>query len=323
MPTEFELEEINIESWPFSITGIAYGNGNFPLEVIYSNHNLIPSPSQLRSAWRSRQEGRGIPLLVIVIHNDKAFVCGPTGEDPPVYVKLDTTQIESVCKEALEQPSRQAALGSLRDSLGSLQEEGIPGLRNEGFLATHELNYGVPKRNDWNEALDKTRPIIRNTGNELLTSLGYGIERLDRVTNVLTVKGENKAVAILLTENETPESGSDRFPGMLSPISHAFTVAEEKKFAWVFVIHGRKIRIYPLNIDFAVGRRGRTETYLECHTGLIPDNRIAYLWLIFSADALADRGSLDSIIKDYCALKRPFNFVDNPIFLVITYRYKL
>ena len=32
---------------------------------------------------------------------------------------------------------------------------------------------------------------------------------------------------------------------------------------------------------------------------------------------------IDSIIKDYCALKRPFNFVDNPIFLVITYRYKL
>ena len=72
MPTEFELEEINIENWPFSITGIAYGNGNFPLEVIYSNHNLIPTPSQLRSAWRSRQEGRGIPLLVIVLHNDKA-----------------------------------------------------------------------------------------------------------------------------------------------------------------------------------------------------------------------------------------------------------
>ena len=126
MPTEFELEDIIIESWPFSITGIAYGKSNFPLEVIYSNHDTTPTPSQLRSAWRSRQESRGIPLLVIVIHNEKAFVCGPSGEDPPVYLKIDTAQIESVCKEALEQPSRQAALGSLRDSLGSLQEEGIP-----------------------------------------------------------------------------------------------------------------------------------------------------------------------------------------------------
>ena len=35
-----------------------------------------------------------------------------------------------------------------------------------------------------------------------------------------------------------------------------------------------------------VGRRGRTETFLECHTGLIPDDQVAYLWLLFLADAL-------------------------------------
>lgn len=47
-----------------------------------------------------------------------------------------------------------------------------------------------------------------------------------------------------------------------------------------------------------VGRRGRTETFLECHTGLLPDDQAAYVWLLFSADALGQTGSLASILTD-------------------------
>ena len=71
-----------------------------------------------------------MPLLVVVLHDGKAHVCGPSGEDPTVHPDLDAGQVERICQEALEQPSRQAALRSLRDSLGSLEEDGLPGLRN-------------------------------------------------------------------------------------------------------------------------------------------------------------------------------------------------
>ena len=46
------------------------------------------------------------------------------------------------------------------------------------------------------------------------------------------------------------------------------------------------------------GRRGRTETFLECHTGLLPDDQAANLWLLFSADALTEDGSLIAILED-------------------------
>ena len=137
---DLQLERLTLDSWPFTQLGIAYGQGTrLQLEVLYSEHDRTPSPTQLRSAWKSREDKRGVPLLVVVLHSGKAHVCGPSGEDPPVYTSLDAGQVERICQEALEQPSRQAALRSLRDSLGSLEEDGLPGLRNEGFLASHEL----------------------------------------------------------------------------------------------------------------------------------------------------------------------------------------
>ena len=255
-----ELEPITIKDWPFSLQGIAYGQGTrLQLEVIYSEYDRTPAPTQLRGAWKNRQNGRGVPLLVVVLADNKAHVCGPAGDDPTVYSNLDAGQVERICQEALEQPSRQAALRSLRDSLGSLEEEGLPGLRNEGFLATHELTSGVPSRSDWTQSKDKAKRILSNTGNDLLTSLGFSVEPLDNVTNILKVGDRKNAVAVLLTENETPESGSERIPGSLSPVSYALARADEENLDWVVLLHGRKIRLYPVKMGVGVGRKGRTE----------------------------------------------------------------
>ena len=121
------LEQINIPDWPFTIQGIAYGKGQrLQLEVIYSTHNRVPNSGRFRSAWKARQAGRGVPLLVVVQSGDKAHVCGPSGEDPTIYEGLDPGQVERICQEVLEQPSRQAALRALRDSLGALEDQSLP-----------------------------------------------------------------------------------------------------------------------------------------------------------------------------------------------------
>ena len=119
-----KLESINLENWPFEKTlGIAYGHGErLQLEIIYSEHNRPPNEVQLRSAWKTRQNRRGVPLLIVVFHGGKANVCGPTGDEPAVYLKCDSGQIDGICEEALEQPSRLEALRSLRDSLSSIEE---------------------------------------------------------------------------------------------------------------------------------------------------------------------------------------------------------
>jgi hypothetical protein len=294
-----QLESLTIQGWPFNLLGIAYGRGRrLQLEVICSDHDRKPNSGQLRSAWKARQAGRGVPLLVIVRHAGKIYVCGPSGEDPAVHVNLDPGQVERICKEALDQPNRQAALRALRDSLGVLEEQGLPGLRNEGFLATHELINGVPNRSDWFQVKDRDRKILDNQGRNLLELLGFSVEPLDNVTEILKCGDRKNAVGVLLSENETPESGSERIPGNLSPVSYALARAEEQNLDWVVVIHGWKIRLYPVKMGVGIGRKGRTETFLECHTGLLPDDKAAYLWLLFSADALSPDGSLTSILAD-------------------------
>lgn len=293
------LEQISIQNWPFLIKGIAFGQGSrLQLEIIYSDYDRTPSPTQLRSAWKSRQNHRGVPLLVIVLHNNLAYICGPSGEDPTVYEELDPGQVERICREALDQPNRQAVLRALRDSLGAIEEEGLPGLRNEGFLAAHELMEGVPQRADWMTAGEKSKPILQNRGTKLIQSLGYSVEPLDNVTSVLKIGDRKTAIALVLNEQETPEAGSQRIPGTLSPVSYALARADEENLDWVLLLNGAKIRLYPVKMGVGVGRRGRTETYVECHTGLIPDDRAAYLWLLFSAGALKEGGSLTSILED-------------------------
>lgn len=294
-----QLEPIPIPSWPFQPIGIAYGLGDSQqLEVLYSKHSQPPSQTQLRSAWKQRQDRRGIPLIVVVLYGEKAHVCGPSGEDPTVLLDLDPGQVERLCVEALEQPSRHAALRALRDSLGALESESLPGIRNEGFLASHELVHGVPQRSDWDIASEKAQGIITHSGMDLLRALDFTIENHDRVTKILKADDRKTAIAILLNEQESPELGSDRLPGTLSPVSYAQARADEENLDWVIVLHGRKIRLYPVKMGVGVGRRGRTETYLECHTGLLSDDQAAYLWLLFSADALAISGSLNAILKD-------------------------
>ena len=132
----------------------------------------------------------------------------------------------------------------------------------------------------------------------MIKALEYSIQKLDTVTNILKVKDHKTAIAVLLTEQESPESGSVRIPGTISPVSYAMARADEENLDWVILLHGRKIRLYPVKTGVGVGRRQvRTETYIECHT-VLPDEQAAYLWLLFSADALARGGRLASILDD-------------------------
>jgi hypothetical protein len=55
---------------------------------------------------------------------------------------VERGQAERICREALEKPDRHTALRWLRDALPSMDSQ-LPGLRNEGFLATHESAVGA------------------------------------------------------------------------------------------------------------------------------------------------------------------------------------
>ena len=276
--------------------GLFVGKGASGVEVAVATASRTPARATLVAAWKARKGRRAAPVLLVVLHSGKAELCGASGESPPVYTDLDPGQVERLCREVLDQPDRHAALRLLSQALPSL-ETALPGLNNEGLLALHELEAGVPNRSDWVEAKRKAQAALAKRDLELLNALGFSVERLDNLTSILRSGPRRTALAVMLRESESAEAGSTRF-NSLSPISYAFKKADDENLPWVVLTQGTRIRLYSTRVDLGVGRRGRTETYVECQPSLLADDHSPYLWLLYSAEALARDGSLRQILEE-------------------------
>ena len=179
-------------------------------------------------------------------------------------------------------------------------ETDLPGIHNEGLLALHNLRHGVRKRPDWTVAGKKAKEASGTRALELLGALGFGVAPLDNLTHLLTSGDDGQrrtALAVLLHDRESAEAGNPRFYS-LSPVTYALKKADDENLSWVLMVQGNRLRLYSTATDRGVGRRGRTETYVECQTPLLADPDLAYLWLIFSAEALAPKGSLNQILNE-------------------------
>ena len=235
-------------------------------------------------------------MLLVVLHPGGAGLCGASGEEPPVYPEVDGGQVERLCREVLGQPDRHAALRFLLQALPSL-ETALPGLNNEGLVALHELQHGAPQRPDWEEARRKAKAALGRRDRDLLSALGFQVERLDNLTELLRSGDRRTALAVMLRETESPEAGIARF-NSLSPVSYALAKADAENLQWVVLVQGNRLRLYSTVLDAGVGRRGRTETFVECQPSLLADEHLPYLWLLYSAEALAPQGSLNQILSD-------------------------
>ena len=280
----------------FQAAGLFIGKGANAIEVAVLQASTAPSRGALLDSWRNRRGRRAAPVLIVVLHPGGAALCGASGEEPPVYTDMDAGLVERLCREALDQPDRHAALRFLSQALPSL-ETALPGLNNEGLLALHELQSGVPERSDWTAARAKAARAVGKRSDELLTALGFRIERIDNLTSLLRGGERRTALAVMLREGESPEAGNDRF-NSLSPVSYALKKADDENLPWVLLTQGNRLRLYATATDAGVGRRGRTETYVECQPLLLADEQLPYLWLLYSADALAPDGSLHQILGD-------------------------
>lgn len=282
--------------FPYEVRGLAIGNGQRGLEVLVCRSGSEPNATTIRSLWDIRCAGRAIPLLVVVEYGEKVALCGPAGERPPVELGLDPGQVDRICRDALEQPDAYAARLYLRDSLPALQAD-LAGVRNEGFLASHEIRHGLRQRPEWDAAGERSRRIIGREGRSLLEGLGFAMQRLDNMTSVLVANERKSAVAVLLQDNEAVESRAGRFTTM-SPIAYALSVADRENLPYVLVEQRGRVRLYPTQVGVGVGRRGRAETFIECHTRLLRDSDAAYLWLLFSGEALALGGLLEQALEE-------------------------
>jgi hypothetical protein len=252
----------------------------------------------MQDAWRERRAGRSAPVLVVMLHGEQATIAGPTGEDLPIHAGVDRGAAERLCAAALDQPDRHSALAFLAQAMPSLETR-APGVRNEGLFALHELAHDVPRRPEWADHVGRSQRILaaRPDANALLRELGYTVERLDNMTQLLKGRDRRLALAVLLERTDVPEAGSARF-GNLSPVSYALSKADAEALDWVVVVQGDRLRLYPTRTGVGVGRRGRAETYIELQTSLLANDRLGYLTLLFSADALQPEGSVARLLED-------------------------
>ncbi len=280
------------------------GSGSSALEVVVVDHGERPTKEYLQKTYADRRGGRVNPILVVALYGDHAGLCGPSGEEPPVYRDVDRGQADRVCDTALNEPDRHAAQRFLTGMLPQLDEE-LTGLRNQGLLSTHELKVGVPERDDWDDATERAKQAFNDDPRELIKGLNYEIDQLTDQSYVLkdTSDGHERAVAMFLQEDESFDHAQERFVGQ-SPVAYALNEADKRNLEYVIGHSGDTLRLYTTNPDAGFGSRGRTDTYVEVNTSLLADEKAAYLWLLFSANALQDDGTLHDIMersKDYAA----------------------
>lgn len=276
--------------------GLYLGKGPNAVEVTVFESGTRPGVAALRNAWKARLGGRATPLVVVALYDSKASLCGPAGEQPPAYADIELGRAERLCSTALEEPDRHAALRFLSAALPEL-EQPTSGLRNQGFFASHELAIGVPTRDDWKAATEKAKALLRQRDRELLHALGFAVESLPGHALVLRAAESRIALAILLERNESPDVASARFSNT-SPISYALAKAEAENLEYVVVLAGPVLRLYPVKTGVGTGQRGRSETFVEIHLDLLPEELAGYLWLLFSAAALGKAGPVKEILEN-------------------------
>ena len=143
----------------------------------------------------------------------------------------------------------------------------------------------------------RARPLLGLRGRPLVERLGFGVEVLSTNTSLLTVNGRNRAIAVFCDEEEPFDAPAQRFDGT-SPVSRGLAVADQKHVDWVILTRAAEVRLYAARPDTGVGRKGRAETFVELNLSLLPADLAGYLPLLFSAEALAENGTLERILDE-------------------------
>ena len=224
-------------------------------------------------------------------------LCGLEKQTSTIYQTLPPEQVRILLANALAAPDHHSATNYLTSKLQQLQD--IPGLRNQGLLATHELEHGVPKRPDWDTATKKALEILRERDEELITSLGFSIEPHNERINILTAGSRQTAVAVSLRRGEPFDLRSSQHSLFeKSPVANAAQVAERNNLKWMILTRGPEIRLYSSKAEVGVSSGTREEKYLELDLELLPQDQAGYLHLLFSADALSEDGSLHETVRN-------------------------
>ncbi len=233
-------------------------------------------------------------VLAVEVDNGTVITFGPNAAAAPLD-PLALEQAQRLFQAVLDEPTALMARARLAALSQAIDSTTIPGVKNSGLFANHELRVGVPQREDWRASCIASAPLLVERGPSLITKLGYTASRAGAHALVLTGKGPRpQAIAVMLDEREAFDTESPRFS--ISPVAYGLTMAEREGVPWLIMARGSQLRLYPARVDLGVGRKGLAETFFEVDLPYLTVDNAGYLTLLFSADALADGGTTFQIM---------------------------
>lgn len=267
-----------------------------------------PARSDLEKLWQSMAQTLVLVLAVRYVFKGTAVVdlvggrrklpanaTKGTRPRPLIVQKVPVVEARKFCQIILKEETPHAANRLVARWMDERATE-MPGLKNDGLFARHALLNYVPDRLDWPPASEKAAKVRDTAGRDLVKALGFHIDdSTEPNAALLTIDGSPTASALFLEGAASFDEASAQY-GAISPVTHALAVARRHRVRWVVLTRKRSIRLHPVSPDLGVGRRGRTTTYVEINLDMLPEDRSAFLWLLFSSEALSDGGTVDEIL---------------------------
>ncbi len=254
-----------------------------------------PGRDALGKLHAARLNKRAVPVLVAVELSDGSVMTyGPNVDVAPVG-PLPADLASRMLQAVLDEPDQIKAGARWRSFTVAVDTSSLPGVKNSGLFANHEVRVGVPQREDWSDACRRSAKLLNDRQGELIRALGFTSEQGGAHSLVLSAEGPHPhAVAVLLDESEAFDTASDRFA--VSPVAYGLAQADKQGVAWLLLLRGGQVRLYPARSDLGVGRKGLAETFFELDLPQLTQDTAGYLTLVFSAAALAEGGTAFQIL---------------------------
>lgn len=267
------------------------------VEVAFAQSPSRPSAQDARRLWRTRSGGRATGVLLLAAYpaaqGARAVVVGL--HDDARFRDVPLSHAERIIEKALDAHTTREAEQLLDELLAEDGDGGVPGLRNEGLFATHELEKNVPSRADWAQARTRASAVRGHEGEDLLRALGWSLTP-HGADVILGSADMEHAVAVLLEGSEVFDRPSLRFGLGTSPVEHALMVAQQRRLTWVLAVQGPRVRLYTADPDTGIARKG-SATFTELNLALLDDEHLAYAWLMLTPAALSPGGTVYAILE--------------------------
>ena len=283
LPAGYQLDR----SWSGKSTNALPG---FDISVAQKTSGGPPTRNELERLHRERVGNTALQSAVVVLCADETVaVFGPDTKRAPV-IGLDRGHAQRILQDALSEPSAADARQRLNTLWQAVDSSQLAGVRNSGLFASHELRVGVPQRADWGAACERSRTMVSERGLDLIRALGFTARREGAEGYLLEGPDERgRAIAVLLDESESFDAATIKFP--VSPVAYGLRIAQRLNLSWLIMVRAGQIRLYPASSNLAVGGKGLAETFLELDLPQLGVDRVGYLSLIFSAEALSEGGT--------------------------------